>query len=127
MGIAGKRGFEPHKWGPGSAGRPTIVGHLNQPFFGGSNATLANASRRTAGRPLGDPSSRVHRLPPSFGRFVVSVEPRVVCVGSRRIAVELGGKYLFRGQFLALPNTELEAYLAKVRVASSSLVSRSTP
>jgi hypothetical protein len=44
-----------------------------------------------------------------------------------RAAVEVGGKYWFRGPFLALPNTELERYVAKVRVASSSLVSRSTP
>jgi hypothetical protein len=41
--------------------------------------------------------------------------------------VEVGGKYSFGGHFRPLSNTELERYLAKVRVASSSLVSRSTP
>ena len=50
-----------------------------------------------------------------------------VPVGSAWIPVEVGGKYSFRGRFRAPLNTELEAYLAKVRVASSSLVSRSTP
>ena len=48
-----------------------------------------------------------------------------IAVWSAWIPVEIGGKYSFRGQFRPLPNTELEAYLAKVRVASSSLVSRS--
>ena len=48
-------------------------------------------------------------------------------VWSASSPVEVGGKYSFTGHFRPLPNTELERYLAKVRVASSSLVSRSTP
>jgi hypothetical protein len=41
------------------------------------------------------------------------------------VSVEIGDEYSFRGEFRPFPNTELERYLAKVRVASSSLVSRS--
>jgi hypothetical protein len=45
-------------------------------------------------------------------------------VWSAWIPVGIGGKYPFRDPFQPLSNTELERYLAKVRVASSSLVSR---
>jgi len=73
---------------PGSAGRPTIVGHPDQPFFGGSKATLANTSRRCRGRPLGDPSSRVYRRLGRLRRFVISVERRVISVDPRVVSVE---------------------------------------
>jgi hypothetical protein len=55
------------------------------------------------------------------------LEAGVVRVASRVICVEplgMGGKYRCRRRFRALTNSELEAYIAKVRVASSSLVSR---
>jgi hypothetical protein len=50
-----------------------------------------------------------------------------IAVWSALTAAEVGGKYTFRGRFHPFSNTELEAYLAKVRVAGSSPVSRSTP
>jgi hypothetical protein len=76
----------------------------------------ARPSRRTC---------HLYRPPRSFGRFVVSVEPHVVSVcAAHRIPAEVGGKYSFRGHSRPVPNSELEQYLAKVRVASSSLVSR---
>jgi hypothetical protein len=65
--------------------------------------------------------------PPESRHFVASVDAGVVPVCSALSPVEVGGKYMFRGWFRPLLNTELESYLAKVRVASSSLVSRSTP
>jgi hypothetical protein len=41
-------------------------------------------------------------------------------VGSALSPVEVGSKYTFRRPIRPLPNTELEAYLAKVRVANSA-------
>ena len=43
------------------------------------------------------------------------------------VPLEVGGKYTFRGRFRPPLNTELESYLARVTVVTSSLVSRSTP
>jgi hypothetical protein len=96
MGIAGKRGFEPHKkGGPGSAGRPTIVGHLDQPFVGGSNATLANASRRTADHPSATLQAAFTALPHHSGVLwsaCNAVWSAWRPVWSAWIPVEIGGK-----------------------------------
>jgi len=86
----GETGFGPHV-----SRAPTIVGHPDQPFFSDPRVALANTSRRYPRTTLGDPSSRASRPLPSFARLVVSVEPRVVrvgSVGSGWIPVEIGGK-----------------------------------
>jgi hypothetical protein len=62
--------------------------------------------------------------------FAVGVDAGVVSVDAHLItvdSVEVGGEYWFRRRFRSLPEYRIRAYPAKVRIASSSLVSRYTP
>ncbi len=123
----GERGLESQ----GPAGRPTIVGQPDRPFFGGRKATATSASRRwprTTPRRSFEPRLPRPRAIAAFRDQ--SGRPCDLCgvpCAQRGCPWKLGVSTRPEAILDPLPNTDQDRYLAKVRVASSSLVSRSTP
>jgi hypothetical protein len=145
QGEAFRRSTSPRTTSLCPHGRRSDVGPSLRPALPASIVTLVLADLADDRPPADEVRLRYSRLR-AAGRLPLTAGPTaspsirvVLCsawnamcsawnaMWSAWIPVEIGGKYSFTGYFRPFPNTELEAYLAKVRVASSSLVSRSTP